>query len=160
MIAWWKLRPVLKPVHSGLQYLQRMALAGIAAAYALPVLGVTGSGISICWSYNIFRIPCPGCGLTRSVVSFFHLDFQGAFFYNPFGIVIALIFALLAISAFNWPLANLLIRFRRPITWTSNGFFIILFVGGVVRILVFLYAPDLAGQFAIVNSDRSIFELF
>jgi hypothetical protein len=28
-------------------------------------------------------IPCPGCGMTRSFLSLFHLDFHDAFLYHP-----------------------------------------------------------------------------
>ncbi|MBI1290811.1 DUF2752 domain-containing protein [bacterium] len=41
-------------------------------------------------------VPCPGCGLTRSVTAIFHGDFLAAWQYNPFGYFFALGFALLA----------------------------------------------------------------
>ncbi len=31
----------------------------------------------------IFKIPCPGCGMTRAFISLFCLDLSGAFFLNP-----------------------------------------------------------------------------
>ncbi len=45
----------------------------------------------------ILGIPCPGCGMTRALLSCLKLDFVSAFYYHPlFGIVI--------ISAIIWVL--------------------------------------------------------
>ena len=40
-------------------------------------------GHSICLFYNIFGLPCPSCGMTRSYLHLFHLDFKGAFHFHP-----------------------------------------------------------------------------
>lgn len=36
-----------------------------------------------CPFYRIFRIPCPGCGLTRAWVCCLHGELQSAFRYHP-----------------------------------------------------------------------------
>jgi len=36
-----------------------------------------------CLFKKVFKIPCPGCGMTRAYISLLHLDFKKAFEYNP-----------------------------------------------------------------------------
>jgi hypothetical protein len=43
---------------------------------------------------SITGIPCPACGTSRSVLSIFEGDLYGAFIWNPFGYIIALIMVL------------------------------------------------------------------
>lgn len=38
--------------------------------------------IRICLIYNLFKIPCPGCGLTSSVMSLLHGDILKSLQYN------------------------------------------------------------------------------
>jgi hypothetical protein len=42
----------------------------------------------ICIYKNLTGKECPGCGMTHSVLSVFHFDFIGAFFYNKLIVVI------------------------------------------------------------------------
>ena len=51
-----------------------------------------GMGITICWFKWWFDLPCPGCGLTRSVTCISHLQFAKAIGYHPFGPLIYAIF--------------------------------------------------------------------
>ena len=44
--------------------------------------------IRICIFYNAFKIPCPGCGLTRSFIYIFKGDLTSSFRYNILGIPI------------------------------------------------------------------------
>lgn len=62
------------------------------------VLNPTGNGPSMCGMQRAFHLPCPGCGLTRSVTSFFQGHFDWAFAYHPFGPVFAIAFALGALT--------------------------------------------------------------
>lgn len=48
--------------------------------------------IRICPFYFFFKLPCPGCGLTRSIVSILCLDFNQSIQYNILGIPIILFF--------------------------------------------------------------------
>ena len=36
-----------------------------------------------CIFLSLFRIPCPGCGMSRAINAAVHLDFAGAFQYHP-----------------------------------------------------------------------------
>jgi len=61
--------------------------------------------ITSCGFKNIFGIPCPSCGLSRSVFSFSHFHFQEAFGYNLMGPILLfisiIIFTLLMFEAIS-----------------------------------------------------------
>ncbi len=51
---------------------------------------------SFCFFYNIFKIPCPGCGITRAFISLSHLEIYKAINYNPSVIIV------FPILAYHW----------------------------------------------------------
>ena len=56
---------------------------------AVPILFVilpveTAEQGSLCFWYVLSGVLCPGCGTTRAMTNFMHLDFIRAFSYNPF----------------------------------------------------------------------------
>ena len=57
-------------------------ILGIALAYLIFVL-CTRIGIP-CIFHAITKLQCPGCGVTRMILSLVKLDFISAFHYNPF----------------------------------------------------------------------------
>ncbi len=50
-------------------------------------VSVTGHGIP-CLIYRLFRIKCPGCGMTRAAVCIGRGDFRSAFSYNALSITL------------------------------------------------------------------------
>lgn len=62
------------------------ALIG-ALVLALSLLPVPAGlqGRSICTFRNLFDLPCPGCGVTRSLRATAHGDLASALDLNPFG---------------------------------------------------------------------------
>ena len=46
-------------------------------------------GITICLIKRFFGIPCPGCGLTRAVISFCHGYISNAIKLNPLVLIVA-----------------------------------------------------------------------
>ncbi|MFN3649468.1 MAG: DUF2752 domain-containing protein [Armatimonadota bacterium] len=71
------------------------ALAVVAASLLLPPDGL---GIPLCGFLATTRLPCVGCGLTRSFIALAHLDFPRAAAFHPFAFVLlplAFILALL-----------------------------------------------------------------
>ena len=48
--------------------------------------------IRICPFYNLFKIPCPGCGLTRSMLALFRLDIKESINANVLGIPLLIFF--------------------------------------------------------------------
>lgn len=49
----------------------------LAAIAALSLLGIG------CPFYRVFGFPCPGCGMTRAVLSLLQLDFAAAWQFHP-----------------------------------------------------------------------------
>ena len=72
---------------------RRLALVFACILFSISVLHVTGifSADRIGGTIPLFcpfkaltGIPCPGCGMTRAILSITKGDFHGAFSYNPF----------------------------------------------------------------------------
>lgn len=56
--------------------------------------GEAAKGVpEVCLFKYLTSIPCPSCGSTRSIILLLHGNFEGAFFFNPFGYI--LVFVLL-----------------------------------------------------------------
>lgn len=55
----------------------------------------TDFSLSICTLKNISGIPCASCGTTRSILFFFRGEWLMALYYNPIGILIAIILCVL-----------------------------------------------------------------
>lgn len=52
------------------------------------------NNLRVCLAYNLFHVPCVGCGLTRSIISIFKLDFANSIRYNILGIPLVILFFL------------------------------------------------------------------
>jgi len=61
------------------------AILGIMVLFALPSDGL---GLSICWFQMIFDLPCPACGLTRSMSSLIHLELYKSLLYHPLSFLV------------------------------------------------------------------------
>jgi hypothetical protein len=69
------------------------AWLGLALAIATPP---HGTGFSVCWFKNCTGLPCPGCGLTRSLSCGLHGMFLESLHYHPMGLLI--LFLLITIA--------------------------------------------------------------
>lgn len=70
----------------------------------------------LCLSRSWLRLPCPGCGLTRSFIALGHGDLAAAWRYNPAGLY------LFALVVFQLPYrAWQLLRIRRGGSETNLG---------------------------------------
>jgi hypothetical protein len=56
-----------------------------------------GMGVPICPSHLVTGLPCPGCGLTRSVSCAIRGDLSLSWHYHPFGAGILLLVAVVAV---------------------------------------------------------------
>ena len=66
--------------------------------------GSGGLGWCGCPMKFIFHIPCPSCGTTRAVRALFHGEWMASLYYNPLGILIALMMVVVPI----WIIADVL----------------------------------------------------
>ena len=62
---------------------QLIALGLLLLGFILPS---DGMGVPLCTFKRWLRLPCPGCGLTRSVSSILHGDVLKSWNYHPLGI--------------------------------------------------------------------------
>jgi hypothetical protein len=81
-----------------------LLLLCLAPLVAAALLSVDGERVvvplidvalpTVCWSRRWFDISCPGCGLTRGLVSTMHGDFAAAWDYNPavFAAIVVLVY--------------------------------------------------------------------
>lgn len=60
----------------------KTGLAGVVCLAYYFLLTHFNIGIP-CLFHEITGLLCPGCGITRMIVSISHLDFVSAFYYNP-----------------------------------------------------------------------------
>ncbi|MCA9029519.1 MAG: DUF2752 domain-containing protein [Planctomycetaceae bacterium] len=111
------------------------SLVALLLSFFLPVDGLS---VQVCWVKNLFNLPCPGCGLTRSVTCISHFEFLKAWQYHPFGFVLYPLFVLNLIVLcspvlLSHRLRNYLDRHRRftmSCYLTACGLFL---VYGIVR---------------------------
>ncbi|HEX5220893.1 MAG TPA: DUF2752 domain-containing protein [Verrucomicrobiae bacterium] len=71
-----------------------MAWLGLLLALITPP---NGSGFSICWWQEGTGLPCPGCGVTRSLSCGLRGRLVESVQYHPFGLPILLLFAATAV---------------------------------------------------------------
>ncbi|HEY3244230.1 MAG TPA: DUF2752 domain-containing protein [Phycisphaerae bacterium] len=57
-----------------------------------------GLGLHLCWFKAVFGLPCPGCGLTRSLSCCVRGRFAEAWQYHPFGLPLFVLLVLVAIT--------------------------------------------------------------
>lgn len=114
-----------------------VAWLGLLLAVVVPPHGL---GFSICWLQNTIGLPCPGCGLTRSLSCGIRGLFAESWNYHPFGLFILTLFLLTALRSlaperFRDRLAGF-IRRRAACFTLLYLLFVIAFVGfGAIRAL-------------------------
>lgn len=91
--------------------------------------------IRICLIYNLFKIPCSGCGLTRSIIYFLKGDFLNSVRYNFLGMPLVILYL-----AFNiWYLIDLIKNKETLLHFSKNNkkkiiiLCVIIFVCSTVR---------------------------
>jgi hypothetical protein len=74
----------------------RVAWLALIVAVMVPVKGI---GISLCWMRGV-GLPCPGCGLMRSLSCAVRGMFKEGWQYHPFGPLILALFATAVLISF------------------------------------------------------------
>lgn len=120
------------------------ALAVLVASFALPA---GGFGFDLCWFKNLFHLPCPGCGLTRSLIALSHAELGAALRYHPFGPVFYAAAWVMAGVQLGGPRAQAWMRARVEAREAAlrrrYHLGIVLFVGfGIARFLCILAWPN------------------
>ena len=76
-----------------------VAWLGLLAAVLVPPHGL---GFSLCWFQQTIGLPCPGCGLTRSLSCGIRGMFLESYHYHPLGLLILALFGFTAFQSL-WP---------------------------------------------------------
>ena len=126
-----------RSIHARLFGRTSTLVAWLALAIAL-IHPPHGLGVRICWTAGIADVPCPGCGLTRSLSCVVRGMFAEAWGYHPFGVVFAALFVGIAVIGLLPPsdrrrVAAAMDRFSG---WTTFGYaaFVASFLAyGVIR---------------------------
>jgi hypothetical protein len=105
----------------------RLLSLGLRPATAVPValligacipLSLVTSGPSFCPFKLMTGLPCPGCGMTRSVVALLHGDVPASAFFHPLGVPFVLAMLALAVAdAFSWWRGCRAGQSSRPASW-------------------------------------------
>ena len=82
----------------------RSVIVGFVAFCALYAVSELVS-IPLCLFRNLFKIPCPGCGLTRGFIALLHMNLREATKHNPFTIPLflgILFYSVLSVTDILW----------------------------------------------------------
>jgi len=113
------------------------AWAGLLSAILTPP---HGTGFTICWLKSATSLPCPGCGLTRSLSCVLRGMFTESWHYHPFGFLVLALFVTITAASLLPRLRNYLICLIESNSRMSNilylGFVISFVAFGLVRSLV------------------------
>lgn len=103
------------------------------------VLPSKGTDYSFCGLYSTLHLPCPACGMTRSVSSFLHGHWDWSWQFHPMGGIVAL--GLLAVAGASfWPerwresARQWLTRHERPALWVLYSLIALWLLYGFARI--------------------------
>ena len=98
----------------------------IAIAYLL--------NIRTCLFYNIFHVPCVGCGLSRGIISIINANILEAIRYNFLSIVIVLTY----IVVFIWSIIDIIIKKETLSKFIANNKRIIIIICSILTILAWI----------------------
>jgi hypothetical protein len=122
-------------------YLVFVSWAGLLVAGITPPHGF---GITVCWIKSATGLPCPGCGLTRSISCALRGMVVESWQYHPFGFLILAIFVSAAAMSLMPALRRKLTRHidsRPKLFGRIYAGFVAAFVGfGIARALLQLAA--------------------
>ncbi len=114
--------------------------AGILAGTLL--FAYTGVHGPICFARVYLHVPCPGCGLTRSLQALWHADLLTSVRYHPLGLPLFILCALLALrgaAPARWrPLFASLDRFMALLSQPRGAFSCLVLLLGIYAVRVAL----------------------
>jgi hypothetical protein len=86
-----------EPRHAGTRWLGGRCAAVAWLGLALALLSPPqGPGVALCWFESSTGLPCPGCGMTRSLACAIRGRFAESWQNHPMGLIVLLLFLLIA----------------------------------------------------------------
>ena len=127
------------------RWLGGIAWLGLGLSFVLPP--DRGLGLPCCFFRWLSQSPCPGCGLTRSMIAISHGQWMEAWSYHPLVVFVYPLFCFLAIFAVvpaSWRQRVTLHLHRYSsiysrILWWGLGLFVLV---GIVRGICFWLFPE------------------
>ena len=114
------------------QYIRILALLSV---FVLALIPSEGFDVTLCPMQNIFGLPCPACGIIRSMSSLLNLDIWHSFGYHPLGIIVfAAIITALIVNHSDF----LYIRIYKKVS-IYQSLIILFIITWLSRLLVFNY---------------------
>jgi len=105
----------------------RLLSLGLRPATAVPIFFLIGACIPLAWLTSgpslcpfklLTGLPCPGCGMTRSVVALLHGDAVTSAYYHPLGVPMVMALVVLAVlDARLWWRSSEPGKPRLPASW-------------------------------------------
>lgn len=112
------------------QYIRILALMSVLVLALIPS---EGFNVILCPMQNIFGLPCPACGITRSMSSLLNLDVLHSFQYHPLGIIVlAVIITALIMNHSDF----LNIRVYKKVS-IYHSLFILFIITWLIRLVIF-----------------------
>ncbi len=130
---------------------QWLSIIALGVALLLPLGAVD---VSICVFYNMTGLPCPGCGLSRSLHSFVHLQPGHALMYHPLGFFGALGAVFFTLTAVWRAPGRLFERYKHHTAFAMGVLAVALIVFAIVRIVWISVDPQ--SPLAIVLMERRL----
>ena len=133
------LRWLDEPRHAGACWLGKHCVAVAWLGLGLAVLSPPhGFGVPVCWFQSSTGLPCPGCGMTRSLSCAVRGMFAESWHYHPMGLFVLLLFLLTAAqSLLPDRVHGALVRFVQARAFAFNSLylaFVVAFLSyGVLR---------------------------
>ena len=116
-----------------------LVLLGIGILYF--ILGkLTGVYIP-CVFHEVTGLYCPGCGVSRMIISLCHLNFEKAYFCNQLLFISTPIFLFLIIDTFISNIKNVKALYNRIPNWFYYGYVVLLILFMIIRNIFPYFAP-------------------
>lgn len=136
---------------------QWLAIVGGGIALALPVDAL---GFSLCFFYNLTGVPCPGCGMTRSVHHALLLNPTHAFYHHPMGLFAAAAIVFFWITALWAPAGPVFERNKKHTARALSLIALMMILFGVARAAGVAFGPVIGWRmpegFDVVLQDQRL----
>jgi hypothetical protein len=119
----------------------RCRLPSLLAILMIVMIPPDGFDFSVCLFQHLFDLPCPACGLTRSMASILHFEWVKSFLYHPLGgIVLAYLILCLVTNQPDYLKSKLIAKRKIWQRIISYQFVILLFLGvWIARVMLSLF---------------------
>lgn len=117
-------------------------IGGVVVTLAIPLfIGWISPDIaskeSLCPVMRLWHFPCPGCGITKSVIFLYRGDVSASLHYHPFGIVLVIVLILfLLISVIDMIVYSDLFGRTLEIRWIWQTLAVSVFVMWLIKLLI------------------------